>query len=135
MKKDDRIEELKKKYFSEGLRNHFEENHKSMQKNIKIFKGLKAPNGSSVAEVSLMMMLSIMGEKIWDAIDTISNEMQISHLASSILRKKVKNLEGTLTQQGKEIDKDRDYDDVLRFLDFYVKRNSDADKEEDNTND
>jgi len=120
MKISKQIEELKKKHFSDGLRKYFEENHKLMQENILIFKDLKSPDGSSVEDTSLLMMFSIMGEKIWTTLDTISDGVEGAHLMNIILRKRIENLENKIKQHGIKLD-DISSDEGLEWINNYFK--------------
>ena len=122
MTTEEDIQRAKDKFLPESIRDHFIQANKSADKNIKIFENLKAPDGSTIDQVAIIMMLNKLGASAWHAIKAISSEMEIGYLATAIARTEIKHIKETMNQQGMDIDRFSKYDGLLNHIDGYLKR-------------
>lgn len=134
--KSDEYEKLKNDILPKSVLEHFNEVRLTGEKNRKLLEGIGKPVSSgTVGENSLLKIITHLAKNNESSLDVLFTDIELSYVSIKVLQKKIKQLENTLNQQGKEIDKDRDYDNVNRFLDFYINKNSDTDKEENKKDD
>ena len=129
-------EKIKNEVLPKSVLEHFNEVKVAGEKNRKILEDIGKPVSSgTVGENSLLKIITHLAKNNENSLDVLFADIEMSYVSIKVLQNRIKQLENTLNQQGKEIDKDRNYDNVNRFLDFYINKNSDTSKEKNEEDD
>jgi len=124
-------EKVKSEVLPKSVLEHFDQAREVFEKNKKILNDIGKPVVfATEGENALLKIIVELTKRNEHSLDVLFGDIELAYVANGVLKKEIKRIRNTLNQQGKEIDKDRDYDDVNRFLDFYINKNSDTDKEE-----
>ena len=121
----DKYDKLKSNVLPKAVLEHFNQARETFEKNKKILERVGKPvDFATTGENSLLKIITELAKRNEHSLNVIFTDMELAYVSDSLLRKKIKNIEKILNQQGKEFDEFYDkHEEGLQFLDNYINHN------------
>ena len=122
----DRYEKLKREVLPKSVLEHFDQVREVFENNKKVLKGLGEPvDSASEGDNALLKISMELFKRTEHSLDILFSDMELAYVSSSLLRKKIKNIEDALQQQGIKL-KNIEEDEAFEWIKSYFKHASET---------
>lgn len=128
---EEQYEKLKNDFLPKAILEQFNSTRKGIEKNKDIFENSESKIEQNSSESALVFKGVLHVAKIMnDSFYSINDHMELAYVSIKVLQNRVKHLENTLTQQGINIDKIYEHEDLFSFIEDHFKKQKENDNGE-----
>lgn len=122
----DKYEKLKSEVLPKGILEHFNQAREVFEKNKKNLEDLGKPVKLASEGDNALLKISVeLAKRTEHSLDVLFSDIELAYVLNSLLRKKIKNIEDALRQQGIKL-KNIEEDEAFEWIKNYFKHASET---------